>query len=148
MTLLPPDFVEFLRLLNSHEVRYLVVGGYAVAHYGHPRATGDLDIWIERSEENAPRMVSVLRAFGFGQAQLNEALFVQPSKVIRMGVPPIRLEVHTDVTGLGFRGCFERRRIVEWSGVQVPLISIDDLKINKRAAGRYKDLDDLEHLPP
>jgi hypothetical protein len=97
---LPPDFREFLRLLNSSDVEYLVIGGYAVNYYGFSRATADLDIWIAASPENAERLARVVRQFGFEQAEA--AVFFEPRKVIRMGVPPLRLEILTSVSGVEF----------------------------------------------
>ena len=142
---LPPDFREFLKLLNSNEVEYLVIGGYAVNYYGFPRATADLDIWIAIYPENAHRVAETLRKFGFSQAQ--EAAFLEPRKIIRMGVPPVRLEILTSITGVEFSECYARRLQGEMDGVSVPLIQLDDLKRNKQATGRLKDRLDLEQLP-
>ncbi len=90
---LHPDFRDFLRLLNSHRVEYLVVGGYAVGYHGYPRATGDLDIWIALSEDNAERTAKTLHDFGMSEREVTKDLFTQENKVIRMGVPPVRIEV-------------------------------------------------------
>src|SRR5437899_1864457 len=95
---LPPDFKEFLRLLNSNEVEYLVIGGYAVNYHGYARATADLDIWIAVTPENAETTARVVRKFGFAQAEA--ATFLQPGKVVRMGVPPVRLEILTTISGV------------------------------------------------
>ena len=141
---LPPDFKEFLKLLNSNQVEYLVIGGYAINYYGFPRATGDLDIWIAIHAENAQRLAKVLRDFGFPQA--NTGAFLEPRKVIRMGVPPIRLELLTSISGVEFEDCYPRRLEVEWDCIAVNLIQLDDLKRNKRASGRLKDRLDLEQL--
>ena len=105
---LPPDFKEFLKLLNSNQVEYLVIGGYAINYYGFPRATGDLDIWIAIHPKNAQRLAKALRDFGFPQA--NTEAFLEPRKVIRMGVPPIRLELLTTISGVEFEDCYPRRR--------------------------------------
>ena len=141
---LPPDFKEFLKLLNSNKVEYLVVGGYAVNYYGYPRATADLDIWIAINPDNARRLTNVVQQFGF--APLESTAFLQPRMVIRMGVPPVRLEILTSITGVDFQECYSRRLETEWDGVIVPLIGLPDLKRNKQAAGRLKDLLDLEQL--
>ena len=114
---LPPDFKEFLRLLNSSEVEYLVIGGYAVNYYGYARATADLDIWISTAPKNAEKAASVVREFGFAQAEA--AVFLEPGKVIRMGVPPVRLEILTSISGVEFASCYARRRKVELAGVSV-----------------------------
>jgi hypothetical protein len=144
---LPPDFKEFLRLLNSEEVEYLLVGGYAVGHYGYPRATGDMDVWIGVNPANAAAMVRVLCKFGFAAATVSAQPFLAEDKVIRMGIPPVQIDIVTRVGGVDFAQCFARRTVLLLEGVEVNLISLDDLKTNKRAVGRPKDLDDLEHLP-
>ncbi|MEZ4769472.1 MAG: hypothetical protein R2844_13720 [Caldilineales bacterium] len=144
---LPQDFKEFLRLLNDHRVEYLLIGGYAVGYHGYPRATNDLDIWIAMSADNARRVVKVLKHFGFGLPELNEDLFLVPDSIVRMGIPPMRIELLTSVSGIDFAASYPYRVVAILDGVQVNLIDLDSLKQNKRAAGRFKDLDDLEHLP-
>lgn len=144
---LPHDFREFLRLLNANGVEYLLIGGYAVGYYGYPRATHDLDVWIARHPENAGRMVAVLRQFGFDTPDLSPGLFLQDGSIVRLGVPPMRIEVLTTISGVGFDECYAGRVIDTIDGVEVSVISLEQLKVNKRASGRYKDLDDLEHLP-
>lgn len=143
---LAPDFKEFLRLLTSEGVEYLRVGGYAVGYYGYPRPTGDLDIWIAVNEENAVRVQSVIEKFGFpgGGASLGE--FLRPDRVLRMGVPPVRIEILTGVSGVQFSDCYKRRVAASIDGVQVAVIAKRDLVANKRAAGRHKDLDDVQQL--
>ena len=143
---LHPDFREFLNFLNVHGVEYLLVGGYAVGRHGYPRATGDLDVWIPVNDDTATKMVAVLCDFGFPAELLSEDLFLDPSKIIRMGVPPVRIEVLTGVSGVVFADCYSRRDIVDLEGLRVNVISLSDLKTNKLAAGRHKDLEDLEHL--
>jgi hypothetical protein len=143
---LPPDFSEFLRLLNAHEVRYLLVGGYAVGYHGYVRATADMDIWVDRERSNAERLVKVLREFGFGDSDPTPEMFLEESRVIRMGVPPIRIELLTSVSGVGFDECYAERIVDDWDDVSVNIISLPKLKDNKRASGRLKDLNDLEHL--
>ena len=143
---LPPDFKEFLQLLNSHKVRYLLIGGYAVGYYGYPRATIDMDIWVAIHPDNAHRVVSALIEFGFDLPDLEDSLFMQENKIVRMGVPPMRLEILTSISGVQFDVCFEDRTVDEIDGVRVNLISLERLKQNKKASGRYKDLNDLEHL--
>ena len=144
---LPNDFKEFLKLLNSYEVEYLLVGGYAVGYYGYPRATGDMDIWIAVHPDNANKLMRVLSDFGFGTVGLSEALFLQENKIIRMGNPPIRIEILTSISGVEFAECYAQRVTDVIDNVQVNLIDILHLKQNKQAAGRYKDLDDLDNLP-
>jgi len=144
---LHPDFKDFLRLLNSHGVEYLLVGGYAVGYHGYPRATGDMDVWIAISESNAQKAAMVLRDFGMPKEKVSKELFLEKDKVIRMGVPPVRIEVITGASGVGFAKCYSRREVIEIDEFPVNFISLEDLKVNKRACGRHKDLEDLEHLP-
>lgn len=147
MVKLPPDFREFLSLLHSHHVEYLVVGGYAVAAHGYPRFTGDLDIWIRCEEENAIRILGVCRDFGFDVAHLRKELFTDPDQMTRMGHPPLRIEILNSVSGLEFDEAWPNRTIDDWDGTPVLVISLADLRTNKRASGRLKDLADLENLP-
>jgi hypothetical protein len=144
---LPPDFSEFLRLLNAHRVSYLIVGGYAVGFHGHPRATADIDIWVPMRADTAQQLVTVLGAFGFDVPQLSTTLFLRPGQVIRLGVPPIRIELLTSIDGVEFDACYARAVETTLGDVAVRIIGLDDLKTNKRAAGRHQDLADLDHLP-
>ena len=145
-TPLPPDFSAFLRLLNAHDVRYLLIGGYAVGYYGYVRATADIDVWIPRERENADRLISALAEFGFDVPQLHAGLFLEKGRIVRMGVPPMRIEIQTSISGVEFEACYDDRLVVEWDDVTVTVISLDRLVENKRAAGRLKDLTDLEYL--
>ena len=144
---LHPDFKDFLRLLNSYGVEYLLVGGYAVGYHGYPRATGDMDIWIAVSEANAQKAATVLHDFGMPNEMVSQELFLDKDRVIRMGVPPVRIEVITGASGVNFLECYSRREVVEIDGILLNFISLEDLKVNKKAAARHKDLEDLEHLP-
>lgn len=144
---LTADFKDFLKLLNAHEVQYLLIGGYAVAYYGYPRATDDLDIWVPLDEATAERLTAVLKEFGFNTSEVTPSLFLRQRTIVRMGMPPFRIEISNFIHGVEFHGCFQRKMEVRIDGVSVKLISLDDLKANKRAAARPKDLDDLENLP-
>lgn len=143
---LPPDFKEFLRLLNSAQIEYLVVGGYAVSYHGYPRPTGDLDIWVAARPDNAVKLVDALAKFGFADAGVNEALFLEPGRVVRMGVPPVRIELLTSISGVEFAGCVTRKVEAVLDGVPVAIIGRDDLIANKLAAGRDRDRDDVSRL--
>jgi predicted nucleotidyltransferase len=143
---LPPDFKEFLQLLNSRQVEYLLIGGYAVGYYGYPRATADIDIWIAIKPDNAEKVVKVLQEFGFGVEELTPDLFLEEEQIIRMGVPPVRIEILTTISGVSFEECYAARQVDVLDGIEVNLISLDHLKVNKKASGRYKDLNDLENL--
>ena len=144
---LPPDFKEFLQLLNSHTVEYLLIGGYAVGYHGYPRSTGDMDVWIHTTAENARKIIQVLNDFGFGSAGASEALFQQPHKIVRMGNPPLRIEVLTTISGVEFAECYASKIEDEIDGITVNIINLDDLRANKLASGRLKDLNDLQNLP-
>jgi len=142
----PRDFKEFLQLLNLKKIEYLVVGGYAVGYHGYPRATGDMDIWIAINEQNAMKMVEAMKEFGFDPPELQKELFLKEQKVIRMGVPPMRLEIFTSIDGVNFKTCFNNRVIADFGDFKVNFISKDDLLINKRASGRPQDLVDFDKL--
>lgn len=141
--LLPPDFREFLRLLNSSNVEYLIVGGYAVGYHGYPRPTGDLDIWISNTPANAERVHRALEEFGF---DCPLAVLLQDNQVVRMGISPFRLEVLTTIDGVKFSECYRERVRGLIDGVEVTLISLPRLLQNKKASGRSKDITDLENL--
>ena len=146
-TQLPQDFKEFLQLLNDKKVKYLLIGGYAVGYHGYPRATVDMDVWIAIESKNAEKMVLVLREFGLDVPELSVELFLKEDQVIRMGVPPLRLEILTTITGVEFDECYKERVIDKIDDVNVNIISLRHLKINKKISGRHKDLNDLENLP-
>src|SRR3954454_24322715 len=114
---LPPDFREFLQLLNAHQVEYLLVGGYAVGYYGYPRATADMDVWIARSPENAERVAAALRDFGFPQEAVPADLFLAENRVVRLGVPPLRLEIITTISGVAFAECYPQHTRAILDGV-------------------------------
>jgi predicted nucleotidyltransferase len=143
---LPADLREFLKLLNSKRVEYLLIGGYAVGYYGYPRATADMDIWVAISSTNAAKLVRVLHAFGFGMPDLREELFLLEDRIVRLGEPPLRIELLTSVSGLTFEECYPHRQKALLDGLRVDVISLPDLLRNKKASGRPKDMDDLEHL--
>ena len=134
-------------MLNAKGIKYLLIGGFAVGYHGYARYTDDLDVWISRDPENARKMVEVLREFGFDVPELNEALFMSEVSMVRMGYPPVRIEVKTSISGVDFDEAVEDRVIMRREGLVIPTISLQHLKQNKRASGRHKDLDDLEHLP-
>ncbi len=146
-TQLPPDFKEFLQLLNSKQVDYLLVGGYAVGYYGYPRTTGDMDIWIAMHPRNAQKIVEALREFGFGMPNLAPELFLQKERIVRMGMPPFRIEVFTTISGVQFDECYAAKTVDVIDGIEIKLINLTHLKINKQASGRPKDVNDLQNLP-
>jgi predicted nucleotidyltransferase len=145
-TKLPEDFKEFLKLLNDHDVAYLLIGGYAVGYHGYPRTTADMDIWVKNTSENASKLLEVFHEFGMHDPTLTHRVFQEPGKIIRMGLPPMRIEVMNQIDGVEFDACDSRKIVAMLDGIRINLIGREDLRVNKKASGRYKDLDDLEHL--
>ena len=143
-----PDFKEFLQLLNEENVEYLVGGGYAVTWHGYPRYTGDIDIWIQATPENAGRMMHVLRRFGAGSVGISEADFLDPAiDVLKMGREPIRVDMMTKMKGLEFSKAYPHRETLECDGVSISYLGLADLRTAKLASNRAKDQNDLQHLP-
>ncbi len=141
------DFKEFIELLNVNEVEYLVVGGYAVGFHGHPRYTGDIDFWVAISRENAEKIIVVLRDFGMGVLALQAEDFMKEDMIIQIGYEPNRIDILTSVTGISFDDCYSQKVRAEFDEITVDFIDIRNLKKNKAASGRGKDLGDLENLP-
>ena len=144
--MLGQDFKEFIQSLNDNGVRYLVVGGYAVALHGHPRYTKDMDVWFEMSPGNAMRMVKALTDFGFEELGLKEEDFLVADQIIQLGRPPNRIDLISTLLGVNFTDCYGQRVEVDVEAVTVPFIDLESLKKNKRATGRHQDLADLENL--
>jgi hypothetical protein len=134
-------------LLKEHDVRYLLIGGYAVGYHGYARATEDMDIWVAIHPDNAQKLVSAMKAFGLDDPNLTSELFLQKPKIIRMGFPPLRLEITTSISGVEFEECYKTRIVDNFDGVEVCVIDLKNLKKNKKASGRTKDIADLEELP-
>ncbi len=141
------DLKEFLRLLDDHHVEYLLIGGYAVSYHGYPRSTADMDIWIAMNSENAQRIMAALEVFGFGGTGMTPDLFLLPDQITRMGIPPLRIEILTTISGLDFNEAYAERVVDAIDGISISVISRKHLEINKRASGRPKDLADLDNLP-
>lgn len=139
MLALAKDFRDFLKLLNSNGVDYLLIGGYAVALHGYIRATNDLDVWVGVDRDNSVRVDRSLREFGFAPAALNPELFQERNRVIRMGMPPLRIEVLTSISGVEFATCFQEKEMVEVGELLVPAVGLSRLRENKAASGRAKD---------
>ena len=144
---LPPDFKDFLSLLDAEGVEYLLIGGYAVAYHGYPRTTEDIDLWVASNPANAQRIIAAVRKFGFEFPELSPELFLKPDTIVRMGVPPVRIELSTTISGVDFEECYKTRLTEILDGVRVSIIDLAHLKENKKASGRFRDLDDLERLP-
>lgn len=141
-----PDFKELLELLNAHKVDYLIVGGYALALHGCPRFTGDLDVYISTHVENARKVLTVLKEFGFGSLNLSEDDFTQTDNIVQLGVPPVRIDFVTSIDGVEWADAWLNRETGTWANVPLCYLSRDDFIANKRATGRLKDLADVESL--
>lgn len=140
------DFKEFVELLIKHQTEYLIVGGYAVGIHGHPRYTGDLDIWLNPSQENAEKVLLCVNEFGFASVGLKLSDFTKKGNVIQLGYPPLRIDLLTEIDGVTFNECYINRKEVEIDGIIVNFIGYWDLLENKKHAGRFKDLDDIDNL--
>jgi Nucleotidyl transferase of unknown function (DUF2204) len=146
MDQLNQNFLEFIRLLETESVEYLVVGGYAVALYGFPRYTGDIDFFVRISEENAGKLLKVFGEFGFGEIGLNLSDFLEENFVVEIGREPRKIQVLTGIDGVTFDECFERKVETTINQAKLKFISKQDLMLNKAATGRAKDLIDLDEL--
>ncbi len=140
------DFAEMLSALSEAGAEFLIVGAHALAAHGVPRATGDLDIWVHSTGENATRVLTALKVYGAPLADLSLDDLTKPDTVFQIGVVPCRIDILTGISGVRFAEAWDRRIAVDVEGVQVQVIGRDDFKINKRASGRPKDLLDLELL--
>jgi hypothetical protein len=140
------DFKELLRIFNEKQVKYLVIGGYAVMKHSEPRFTKDLDIWVWTAPENARLVFQALRDFGAPLSGLTEADFTQPETFYQMGRPPVRIDILMSVDGVAFESAWDNRVESDFDGVPAHVISKQDLIVAKRAAGRPQDLVDLESL--
>jgi hypothetical protein len=147
MLKLNPDFKEFIQLLNENEVKYLLIGGYAVSLYGYQRYTSDIDFWILADGENIEKVVQVLFKFGFSNAEQFRTVLAKKMHVFGMGLPPFKIEIVNTIDGVVFEDCYKNKEIAQIDGLSVPYLSLADLRKNKLASGRFKDLNDLEHLP-
>jgi hypothetical protein len=143
---LQSDLREFIELLNSHRVEYLVVGGHAVAFHGYVRYTGDIDFLLRRTPQNAQRMVAVLRSFGFPDADKLAVALTEPEKIVQLGRPPNRIDLLTSASGVDFDEIWKRALPAELDGIPVHFPDLQSLLENKKASGRKKDLADVEEL--
>ncbi len=141
-----PEFVEMLSALTAADAEFLVVGAHALAAHGVPRATGDLDLWVRGTPENASKVLAALRSFGAPLFALSVEDLATPEVVFQIGVAPLRIDILTSITGVEFNGAWARRKEMELGGVRFGVLSREDLIRNKRATGRPKDLLDVESL--
>jgi hypothetical protein len=144
--ILTKDFVEFIECCVARDVKFLIVGGYALAAHGHPRATKDLDVWILMESSNADRLVAALDDFGMKSVGLEASDFIEPDIVVQLGYPPLRIDLLTSASGVEFETCWRRRMMVTVGSVDAGFISYEDLLANKRASGRPQDAVDVEVL--
>ena len=140
------DFKEFIELLNANKVEYLIVGGYAVGIHGYPRYTGDIDIWINPDKQYIKKMTKVLEDFGFASKEINESDIQNRDNIFRIGNPPYRIDIMTEIDGVTFNECYPNKIEKEIDNVKMYFIGYADLIRNKKASGRRQDLLDLENL--
>lgn len=140
------DFEDFISLCNKYELEYLVIGGFAVSVYGYPRTTKDLDVCINRTKENAGKILTILKDFGFGSLNFKIEDFLKDGVIAQLGYDPIRIDILNDLNGIDFNVAFENKRIVNMNGVPTNFIGYNELLINKEKAGRDQDLLDIKKL--
>jgi len=144
---LEKDFEDFVRLLNKFNVAYMVVGGYALALHGKPRHTGDLDIWIEVSQDNAVKLVMVLKEFGMESLGLEKSDFLKPGYISQIGYPPLRIDILNSIDGISFSDAsIGMQKIYLEDDLVVNYIGLDDFLVNKQASGRKQDLADIREI--
>lgn len=143
---LQKDLREFIELLISRGVDFIIIGGHAVAFHGHPRFTGDIDFLVRSTPENAERIMATLKAFGFGEVDLSSQDFIRPGSVVQLGRPPNRIDLLTSISGVDFEEAWEGRIAGYLDGLAVFFLGLDALLKNKQASGRDKDLADVKKL--
>ncbi len=143
---LEKDFREFIELLNGHEVKYLVIGGYAVNFHGYPRYTKDIDLWLWMRESNIEKLIMAIKDFGFGSLNIDTEDFMTPENIVQLGYEPYRIDLLVDVEGADFEECYERRKEAELDGTKINFLSLQDLVTAKKKTGRLQDLADAEQL--
>ncbi|MFI5162202.1 MAG: nucleotidyltransferase [Sphingobacteriales bacterium] len=140
------DFEDFVALLNKHGVDYMIVGGYALAFHGKPRHTGDLDIWIDISDDNAKKLVSVLNEFGMASLGMKKEDFLQKGGITQIGYPPLRIDILNEIDGVKFKEAYINKLVIDIDGLVINYIGLHDLIKNKQASGRYQDISDVNEL--
>ncbi len=143
---LEKDFEDFVALLNKHQVNYMIVGGYALAFHGKPRHTGDLDIWIDISEDNAEKMTAVIADFGMKSLGITSDDFLQKGIITQIGHPPLRIDILNEIDGVYFQDAYINKLIIDVDGLIINYIGLDDLIKNKQSSGRSQDLTDVKTL--
>ena len=145
---LEKDFADFVELLNKHKVKYMVVGGYALAFHGEPRTTGDMDIWIDCKPVNAKKMVVVMNEFGMGSLGFKAEDFSEPGIINQIGQPPLRIDILNEIDGVLFEDAVKAKQHFKSGKLDIPFIGKEDFIRNKKATGRKKDLEDVKRIEP
>jgi predicted nucleotidyltransferase len=140
------DFEDFVVLLNKHRIDYMIVGGYALAFHGKPRHTGDLDIWIDISNENAERMCNVIAEFGMASLGMEKDDFLKKGIITQIGYPPLRIDILNEIDGVNFKDAYTNKLTIDIDGLMINYIGLDDLIQNKTASGHHQDLTDVNTL--
>ena len=143
---LDKNFKEFIGLLNVHEVKYLIIGGYAVNFHGYPRYTKDIDFWLWMNKNNIQNLLEALKMFGFGSLGLKPEDFLSPENIIQLGYEPNRIDILMDLEGVDFEKCYRRKTEIELDGIKTNFLSLQDLIKVKKTTGRLQDLADAEQL--
>jgi hypothetical protein len=146
MKQLTPEYKEFIALLNSNKVKYLVVGGFAMAFHGYPRFTGDFDIWVDISKDNSELIINTLNEFGFYSLGLQPEDFQKKDIVVQLGYSPNRIDILTSLTGLNFNECYKEKQIVTINDIEIIFIDVLHLIKNKEALGRHQDIADVQRM--
>lgn len=141
------NFEEFVKEINTCGAEYLIAGGFAVALYGYPRYTGDIDIWVNPTKKNAIKVLQVLQTFGYTEEEVNLEDLTTPDIVVQLGYPPNRIDLSTGLSGVDFKTCWASKAVMPFGDVMANFISLEDLKKNKKATARQQDLLDLQNLP-
>lgn len=144
--MLNEDYRDMLQTLLDNEVKFLIVGAYALAAYGYPRATGDFDIWVEASPENSKKILFSIASFGASTSGLTENTFVEKGIIFQIGVAPRRIDLITHIDGVDFNDAYPSKKVIVMEGLNLPFISKENLIQNKKSTGRDKDLVDAKHL--
>jgi hypothetical protein len=144
--MLNEDYKDMLQTLLDNEVKFLIVGAYALAAYGYPRATGDLDIWVQASARNSKKILSSITSFGAPTSGLTEKTFMEKGIIFQIGVAPRRIDLITHIDGVDFNDGYSSRKTIVMEGLNIPFIAKKNLIQNKKSTGRDKDLVDVKHL--
>ena len=146
--ILEKDFADFVDLLNKHKVDYMVVGGYALAFHGQPRTTGDMDIWIDCTRDNANKLLEVMNEFGMQSLGFKTEDFCEPGIINQIGQPPLRIDILNEIDGVDFKDAIKSKQLFKSGKLLIPFIGKEDFLRNKKATGRKKDMEDVKRLNP